>query len=242
MTALSPDGRILAAGGEVSLGLRGLLKKDYAIRLWEVASGREIGRLEGLADATITLAFSPDSRMLASAGATGRKGEPDHPVHLWDLTTLRELRRFDGHRNHINRVAISPDGRWLASASEDATVLVWDLASVDVPELGAAAEERPRPALDGAGRRGCCQGLSCDLVPGGGPRSSRAAAGRTVEAGREGRAGGAGAAAPAGASPDASPRDRGPGEDRQSRGAEASGTAIIGSRGLPGSRARRRRC
>ena len=135
VTALSPDGRILAAGGEVSLGLRGLFKKDYAIRLWEVASGREIGRLEGLADATITLAFSPDSRMLASAGATGRKGKPDHSLHLWDLTTLRELRRFDGHRNHINRVAISPDGRWLASASEDATVLVWDLARVDVPEV-----------------------------------------------------------------------------------------------------------
>ena len=150
--ALSPDGRILAAGGQMSLGLRGLFKKDYTIRLWEVASGREIGRLEGPTNATVTLAFSPDSRRLASSGAMNRKDNADYAIHLWDLATLGELRRFDGHRNWINKVAISPDGRWLASASEDATVLVWDLAGVDVPDARAAAEERSRPAVDGAGR------------------------------------------------------------------------------------------
>lgn len=132
--ALSPDSRILATGGETPSGSRGP-KKDFSVRLWEMASGSEVGRLEGLVNATTTLVFLPDGRRLASGGGIFSVESADNAVHLWDLVAGRELRRFDGHRNQINKVAISPDGRWLASASEDATVLVWDLARVGVPDL-----------------------------------------------------------------------------------------------------------
>jgi hypothetical protein len=67
--ALSPDGRVLATGQI----------REKTVRLWEVATGRERGRLSGHSDSVSGLAFSPDGNLLASASA-------DATVLVWDLT------------------------------------------------------------------------------------------------------------------------------------------------------------
>jgi RNA polymerase sigma factor (sigma-70 family) len=74
--------------------------------------------------AVYCVAFSPDSKTLASAGY-------DHSVRLWDPATGKEIRRFVGHRDLVMDVAFSPDGKKLASASyeRDRTVRVWDVAT-----------------------------------------------------------------------------------------------------------------
>jgi WD40 repeat protein len=66
--------------------------------------------------------FSPDGRLLASAG-----GE-DHAIILWDAASHRRLATLTGHAQAVRDVAFSPDGRLLASASRDHTVILWDVA------------------------------------------------------------------------------------------------------------------
>jgi WD40 repeat protein len=69
------------------------------------------------------MAFSPDGRLLATAGGDGA-------VRLWDLGTNTELRRVGGPGDRLTGVAFSPDGRLLAASGTDADVRLWDLAEI----------------------------------------------------------------------------------------------------------------
>jgi WD40 repeat protein/serine/threonine protein kinase len=77
----------------------------------------------------ISLVFSLDGRILASAGA-------DPKVTLWQVATGRELAsHLVGHAAAIASLALSPDGRALASGSHDGTVIIWDIADPTHPSL-----------------------------------------------------------------------------------------------------------
>jgi RNA polymerase sigma factor (sigma-70 family) len=94
-----------------------------AFALWELASGKERLRFEGiLASSLDCFSFSPDGRLLAGAGCGGTA------VYLWDTLTGKRLGVLKGHDNWIMDIAFAPDGKALASASYDTTVLVWDMA------------------------------------------------------------------------------------------------------------------
>jgi WD40 repeat protein len=76
--------------------------------VWDLADGREVMRTQqglGVAD----VAFSPDSRMIATAGA-------DRSAQTWDLATGKPVAAV-GHEDAVQQVAFSPDGRYVASIS-----------------------------------------------------------------------------------------------------------------------------
>ena len=73
-------------------------------------------------DAILSVAFSPDGKMLAS-------GSCDKTIKLWDAATGREIRALAGHRDAVSSVAFCPDGRTLASGSWDRDIKLWDLAA-----------------------------------------------------------------------------------------------------------------
>ena len=114
--AFSPDGKVLASSS-------GFVESD--IRLWEVASGKEIARLEGHRAWVSSLVFWPDGKTLASASG-------DQTIRLWDLTDLSNVppsRVLQGHKLEVYRLVLMSDNVTLVSGSKDGSVLVWDTSA-----------------------------------------------------------------------------------------------------------------
>jgi WD40 repeat protein len=141
----SPDGRILAVAEAA------VHTQDRQVSLLEVATGQEVGRLEGHLGVLRALAFSPDGRFLATA-ADDRPRWRDQSLRLWDVASGRLLCRLDPHRSGVSALAFSPDGALLASAGEDGTALIWDVHALIPEVLPSPPGRSPEPleALWGA--------------------------------------------------------------------------------------------
>ncbi len=103
--AFSPDGKLLAVGGHDRE------KNNYFGRLWEVETGKELGRFPGGTRGIRTLAFSPDGKTLAVGGDDAR-------LRLWDVAAGKVRRTFPPDSYRIRSVAFTPDGKTVAAAGD----------------------------------------------------------------------------------------------------------------------------
>jgi WD40 repeat protein len=92
------------------------------------------------------IAFSPDGKLMASAGGISETN--DSLVHLWETVTGRLIRRFAGHHSGVSSLAFSPDGLKLASGGGDSTILVWDITGRRANVCGNAKPLTPRQLDD----------------------------------------------------------------------------------------------
>ncbi len=107
----SPDGKTLATSGY-----------DKLIKLWDVASGKEVRTLREHSDSVYGIAFNADGKLLASVAA-------DRAVKLWEAASGKLLYTLGEATDWVYALAWAPDGRRLAAAGADKSIRVWDVTA-----------------------------------------------------------------------------------------------------------------
>ncbi len=147
VVAFAPDGRTLASG-------------DNAVRLWDVASGRQVRQYGGLAEVAqngfrqflLSLAFSPDGRTLATFGT-------DSVARSWSVATGEILDTVPIPSNEENALAFLDDRKLLIGGAPRLWVRdIHDRAFADgavghawpVVSLAFTADGRTVATTDGA--------------------------------------------------------------------------------------------
>src|SRR5579883_391642 len=154
---LSPDGKTVVATYEEDMGNRlgGAAGPRQLVRLWDVATGKELPELTG--GRPVDKAFSPDGRLVVTTGgnhvcevangkrvaslpgglyfqvaAFSRDGRflatavSGGVLQIWEVATWTKRNEFRGHRDQLTSVTFAPGGQ-LLSGSLDTTVLAWDM-------------------------------------------------------------------------------------------------------------------
>jgi WD40 repeat protein len=120
IVVFSPDGKWLAGCSGIKDRAANVERGD--VYVWDALTGEEVLYFQAHPGEVTGLAYSPDGKLLATAGH-------DHTVKLWDAQTGLERGTLEAHGSAVTTIAFSPDGKRLASGSADKTVKLWDLAT-----------------------------------------------------------------------------------------------------------------
>jgi hypothetical protein len=101
-------------------GMRLATAGSRLVKVWDTVSGREVLSLPDT-DTVNSIAFSPDGKRVATAGA-------NKTAKLWDADTGREVLVLS-HDSAVFELVFGPDGTRLATAGADGKATLWDPSS-----------------------------------------------------------------------------------------------------------------
>ena len=111
----SPDGSKIVMLYTVSEWIQE--KKGTAI-IWQVATGKQIARLDGHTKGINSVAFSPSGDLVVTTS-------DDNSARIWAVDTGKQVALLNGHTDKINSADFSPDGLDVVTASQDRTARLW---------------------------------------------------------------------------------------------------------------------
>ncbi len=112
--AYSPDGKVLASGGQ-----------ERSILLWDTTTWTSRGPLGKFGGDVVSFSFSPDGMRLASVTSAADSSA----IRLWDVANAELAKVLGGPNPGMWGVAYSPDGRTVACGGWDRAVHLFDVAS-----------------------------------------------------------------------------------------------------------------
>jgi NACHT domain- and WD repeat-containing protein len=91
---------------------------DEKLRIWDRASGKQLGRFTGHSSSVYGLDLVPNTELAVTVSKDGT-------MRVWDLTRVSTADQRSRHDAAIDAVAISTD--WAVSGSRDRTLWLWEL-------------------------------------------------------------------------------------------------------------------
>lgn len=120
--SFSPNG-IVASAGFSPDGSRIVTGSwDNAARVWDVATGNAVLKLEGHEGSVNGATYSPDGSLIVTAS-------DDSTAILWDAERGTIVRTLRGHTDRLQSAVFSPAGTQILTAAHDKTARLWDAAT-----------------------------------------------------------------------------------------------------------------
>ncbi len=127
---LSPDGKFFVTQGykgpiaiafkPYGWGARSNPKRRGSMQLWKITTNEQLpGPWQNVANTTISLAFSPDNKVLANRGPKN--------IQAWDMKTNIELFHLNTGNPFPRKLTFSPDGTLLCVYGIHGIPEVWDV-------------------------------------------------------------------------------------------------------------------
>ncbi len=100
---------------QLALGL-----SDHSIKILDLANNfQPLTNLNGHTNSVFALNYSPDEKVLVSAGR-------DAHMKFWDSENYTLLENIVAHMYAINFLSFKDDGKYLVTCSMDKSIKVWD--------------------------------------------------------------------------------------------------------------------
>ena len=118
----TPDSKTVISGSGQPIHHAIFAQEPNAVRLWDVAAGKEIAEVGEHGWGVNGLAVTPDGNTLVTGGGGGS-------VRLWDLSTRNEVQTREGHHGWVGAIAYSLNGKLIATGGCDNIIRIWEAAT-----------------------------------------------------------------------------------------------------------------